>query len=114
MRNQVVHSRTCECPLCRGDVPAEIIKFRGSFDCPCCGKALKVHGTYELVIMLIAVAVGFLVARGAGFENVLLFCVGLMISPFLIVPIWRMSYVLKRPFLVPSRPEVTTLNLTGK
>src|SRR4029077_2953136 len=100
--------------FCGGDVPAEIVRLRGSFDCPRCRKALKVHGTYELVIRLIALAVGFLVARGAGFESVLLFCVGLMISPFLVVPIWRMSYALKRPFLVLSRPEVTTLNLTGK
>jgi hypothetical protein len=103
-----------ECPVCGGDVPTEIVRLRGTFDCPICSKPLRVSKIHALVIRLTAVAVGFLLARGAGFEGLLLFCFGLMASPFLIVPLWRLSIIFKRPSLVSSDPAVTTLSLTGK
>jgi hypothetical protein len=110
----VPNPRNCKCPLCNGDVPAEIIRLRGPFDCPCCGKALKVNGIHELVIRLIALAAGFLLARGAGFESLLLFCFGLMISPFLVLPVWRLSMAVKRPTLIAASPQVITLSLDRK
>jgi len=110
----VLYSQPCKCPVCDWDVPAEIVRLRGSFDCPSCGKALKVHGIHELVMRLIAVALGFLLARRAGFESLLLFGFGLMISPFLVVPVWRLSTVIKRQVLVPASQGVTTLSLGGK
>jgi len=108
------YRRGGECPLCGGEVPAEIITLRGSFKCTICDQSLKVSGTYELVIRLIALATGYLLARGAGFGGFLLFCFSLMIWPFLVIPIWRVSFALKRPFLIPSGPEVTTMKLTRR
>ena len=42
----------------------QILKLRGSFDCPGCGKALEVNGTYSVVID--CMVLGFLLARGCG------------------------------------------------
>ena len=105
------NSRAGECPYCKSS--AEIIKLYGAFDCLCCGKALKVQGIHELAIRLIAVAIGFLLARGAGFEGVLMFGFGLVISPFLVIPVWRVSAAVKRPVLIPASPSITTLSLDG-
>jgi len=104
-------SRAGKCPFCDAAVPPNIVRLHGSFDCHCCGKALVVHGIHELVIKLTAVALGFLVAGGAGAKGLFLFCFGLMISPFLVAPVWRISAALKRPILVPATPAVITLNL---
>ena len=109
-----LYSRDGECPYCGGVVPPGFVMLRGSFECTCCGKDLKVHGIYELVIRLIAVVIGLLIARAAGCEGILLFCVGLIISPFLVIPVWRVSAALKRPTLVPSSPVVTTLDLKSR
>jgi len=114
VRNPVIHSRAGTCPLCNGAIPFQIVSLRRPFGCPSCGKALKVRGIHELVIRLIALVIGFLLARGAGFECLLLFCFGLMISPFLVIPIWRMSMAVKRPVLIPASPGVTTLSLGGR
>jgi hypothetical protein len=114
VKSRLSHLLPCECPICAGDVPMEIIMLRTPFDCPCCGKALKVSGGYELAIRLIALAVGFLLALGTGLDGLLTFCVGVMIWPFLILPIWRSSIAFKKPSLVPYEPAVTTLNLTGR
>jgi hypothetical protein len=108
------NSRAGECPYCKSSVPAEIIKLHGTFDCLRCGKALKVPGIHELAIRLIAVAIAFLLARGAGFEGVLMFGFGLVISPFLVIPVWRVSAAVKRPVLIPASPSITTLSLDGK
>jgi uncharacterized paraquat-inducible protein A len=112
-RKAVMHSRVGTCPLCNGAVPLQIVSLGRPFDCPSCGKALKVHGIHALVIRLVAVAIGFLLARAAGFESFLLFCFGLMISPFLVIPVWRISTGIIRPVLIPASPVVTTLNLDG-
>jgi hypothetical protein len=70
-----------------------------------------VHGAYELMVRLSAVLIGLLFARGMGLESVLLYCVGLIISPFLVIPIWRMAAAMMRPRLVPSFAALTTLDL---
>ena len=108
------HSAVCKCPLCDGDVSLLIVTLRASFDCPCCGKALKVHGTQQLVIRLTAMALGFLLARGVGLESISLFCTGLVIWPFLVIPVWRASVTIKRPVLISAIPVVTTLGLGSK
>jgi len=110
----VINFRAGTCPLCGGPVPLQIVRLRESFDCPCCGKALKVHGIYELVVKLTAVAIGFLLARMLGFDNLWVFCVGLVISPFLITLVWRASSTVRVPVLIPATPGVTTLGLSGK
>ena len=108
-----MQSPTSTCPLCSGGVPLQIVSLRRSFDCPSCGKSLKVPGGHELVIRLMAVALGFLAARGLGFESLLLFCFGLTISPFLVIPVWRIWAAVKPPVLIPASPRVTTLSLGG-
>jgi uncharacterized paraquat-inducible protein A len=113
VKEQETQSRTSRCPLCSAAVPLQVVSLRRSFDCPSCGKSLKVPGGHELVIRLIAVALGFLVARGLGFESLLLFCFGLMISPFLVIPVWRIWAAVKPPVLIPASPGVTTLSLRG-
>jgi hypothetical protein len=65
-------SRSGECPYCFGVVPAQVVRLRGSFECPCCGKALKVHGLYVLLMKLMALLIGLLIAREAGCESVLI------------------------------------------
>jgi uncharacterized paraquat-inducible protein A len=114
VRKEVPHPGTDECPLCGRRVPAEIVRLRGPFYCPSCGKALKISKTYEVAVRLIALAIGLLLALAARLESFWLFCVGLMIWPFLVVPVWRTAAALKRPPLVPSGPEVTKLDLTGR
>ncbi len=109
-----LYSRDGECPYCGGVVPAQVVRLRASFECPSCGKALKVHGIYELLVRLIAVVIGLFIAREIGLESILLFCIGLIISPFLVIPVWRVSAALKRPPLVPSSPAVTTLDLKSR
>jgi hypothetical protein len=104
-------SRAGKCPFCDAAVPLRIVRVHGSFDCPCCGQALKVHRIHKLVIQLAAVALGFLLASEAGAEGLFLFFFGLMISPLVVVPVWIASFALIRPILVPSTPTVTTLNL---
>ena len=111
MMKRNLYSRNGECPYCGSVVPAHVVRLHTPFECPCCGKALKVHGIYELLIRLIAVVIGLFVAREIGLESILLFCIGLMISLFLVIPIWRISAALKRPPLIPSSPAVTTLHL---
>ncbi len=109
-----LYSRDGECPYCGGVVPPGFVMLRGSFECPCCGKDLKVHGIYALAVRLIAVVIGLLIAREVGLESIFLFCIGLIISPFLVIPVWRVSATLKRPPLVPSSPVVTTLDLKSR
>jgi hypothetical protein len=111
VKEQETQSRTSTCPLCSSDVPLQIVSLRRSFDCPSCGKSLKVPGGHEFVIRLIAAVLGFLVARGLGFESLLLFGFGLMISPFLAIPVWRIWAAVKAPVLIPASPSVTTLSL---
>lgn len=114
MENPVIHFRASICPLCGGSVPLQIVRLRESFDCPSCGKALKVHGIYEFVVKLTALAIGFLLARMLGFENLWVFCVGLVISPFLVTPVWRASAAVRLPVLIPATQGVTTLGLGSK
>jgi hypothetical protein len=99
------------CPFCRQPVPATIIALRGSFKCPGCEESLCVPGRYELIVRAIAVGAGLIVSWRLGFDSVLLFVVGLMISPFFIAPIWRAIYAVKRPFLVPAVESFTRLDL---
>lgn len=111
MTKQETQSRTSTCPICSGAVPLQIVSLGRSFDCPSCGKSLKVPGPHELVIRMTAVVLGFLTARGLGFESLLLFCFGLIISPFLVRPVWRIWAAVKAPVLIPASPGVTTLCL---
>ncbi len=74
---------------------------------------MKVPAGHELVIRLIAVALGFLAARGLGFESLLLFCFGLMISPFLVIPVWRIWAAVKPPVVIPASPAIIALRLRG-
>jgi len=110
MKEQETRPRTSTCPLCRGAVPLQIVTLRRSFCCPSCGKSLKVPGSHALAIRLVAVALGFLVARGLGFESLLLFGFGLIISPFLVTPVWRIWAAVKSPVLTPALPDVITLS----
>jgi hypothetical protein len=102
-----------ECPFCRGDVPPEAIKLRATFHCPHCENLLKTSGTYEVVIRLTAIAIGFAIARIVGLDGLLLFCFGLIIAPFLVIPVWRGVTLFIRPILVASSEGVNTLNLRG-
>lgn len=113
VKEQETRPRTSTCPLCRGAVALQVVSLRRSFDCPSCGKSLKVPGGLELGIRLIAVALGFFVAWALGFQSILLFCFGLMISPFLVIPVWRIWAAVKPPVLIPASPGVTTLGLRG-
>ena len=114
MANPVIHFRASICPHCGGPVPLQIVRLRESFDCPSCGKALKVHGIYELVVKLTAAAIGFLLAYMLGFESLWVFSVGLVIGLFLITPVWRASAAVILPVLIPATPGVTTLGLSGE
>jgi hypothetical protein len=102
------------CPFCAGIVPSDIVVLRATFQCPSCGKALKVNASYEWLVRLLAVASGFTIAYAAGFRGPLLFCLGFVPSPFLLGPVFRAIATLKRPSLVPAAPNVTTLDLGGR
>ena len=114
MRNRGVGSLGGECPRCKSSVPTGIIRLRGSFECPCCGNRLKVHRVYELAVRLIAVTIGLIVARAMGFESILMVGIGLVISPLLVIPVWKLSTAVLPPVLIPASPSVTTLGLGGK
>ena len=113
MNEQETPSRTIRCPLCRGAVPPQIVTLRGSFNCPSCGKSLKIPGGHELIIRLIGVAFGFLVAYRLGLESLWLFFFGLMISPFLIIAVWKIWTAVRPPVLIPAAPNFIALNLRG-
>ena len=114
MSNPSIYLRTSTCPLCNSAVPLQSIPLRATFDCPSCGKGLKVGRPHELAIRLIAVALGLLLARTVGLEGVWLFCMGLMISPFLVILVWGASGFFKVPPLTPALPCITTLGLGAR
>lgn len=109
--DKLIHPRTSICPLCGGAVSLQIISLRRSFDCPSCRQALRVPKSHELTIRILALVLGFVVARGIGFESLLVFCVGLMVSPVLVIPVWRMWVTLIQPVLISAPSAVTTLSL---
>ena len=114
MRNGVVGLRTGECPWCKNTVPTGTIKLGGSFECPRCGKTLKVHKINGLATRLVSLVIGLIVARAMGFEGALMVGIGVVISPFLVLPVWKLSTAILPPVLVPAAPPFTTLGLGGK
>lgn len=102
---------SCECPICKSAVPLRVIRLRSSFDCLACGHALKVHWVHELLVRLTALGLGLLLAYAAGLESVMLFCIGLIIAPLLVFPVWKGISAVINPVLVPASSETTTLNL---
>jgi len=110
--NLLTHSQPAKCPLCMGAVPLEIVRLRSSFPCPSCGNALKVNRVHALAVKFSALVAGCLIARGLGFDSVMLFWFGVMIWPFLIVALWRVSASI-RVTLVPAYSDVITLSLHG-
>ena len=64
------------CPICGGFITLEAISFGSAFDCPDCGKQLRVTKAYEVVVRVIAIGLGFSLAFASGFRDVLLFCLG--------------------------------------
>jgi predicted RNA-binding Zn-ribbon protein involved in translation (DUF1610 family) len=103
--------RVSTCPLCGGFVPLEAISFRGDFDCPTCGKALRIRRNYEVAVRVACGVLGFLLAAGVGFRGLLLFCFGFMPGPFLIGPVWFAARSAYPPALVRSSPRLITLDL---
>jgi len=99
------------CPLCGGFVPLEAISFRDDFDCPTCGKPLRIRRSYEVAVGVACAVLGFLLAAGVGFRGLLLFCFGFMPGPFLIRPVWFAVGSAYPPTLVRSSPRVITLDL---
>lgn len=111
VNEQETQRRTSRCPLCGGGVPVEIL-IRGSLRCPSCGEPLRIPEGLSLVIRLTALGVGFLVAGALGLKSVDLFLVGLMISPFLLPPIWIAALSVRPPELFPVSAALTTLGLS--
>ena len=63
---------------------------------------------------LLAGILGLALALGMGFQSVVLFCIGLMLAPFLLKPVWSATRLLRPPILVIESEGITRLGLNGR
>lgn len=99
------------CPICASSVALEVISFGSAFSCTNCGKQLRITKTYEVLVRVIAVGLGFSLAFVAGFRDLFLFCLGWMLAPFLLKPVWFAARSIFPPMLISSFSEVIKLDL---
>lgn len=99
------------CPICASSVALEAISFGSAFDCTNCGKQLRITKTYEVLVRVIAVGLGFSLAFVAGFRDLYLFCLGWVLALFLLKPVWFAARSIFPPMLISSFSGVIKLDL---
>lgn len=72
------------------------------------------HRAYEWAVRLAALAAALVICYVSGFHSLFLFCGGLILTSFLIIPLWRASAALITPPLVRSTEGLTRLDLSGR
>ena len=90
------------------------IRLRGSFDCTYCGRPLQISKAHEWAIRIAALAVALVATRELGLKSIAIIGIGVLIWPFLIIPVWKLSTAVVRPFVIPASPTLTTLDLNDK
>ena len=111
MSPETPHSWSCKCPLCGGPVPGRIIMLHAPFDCPRCGRALQLHRLHEIAVRALAFLFGFFLASTVSSHAFWTFLLAVVLSPFLVAPVWRASASIKSPVLSPAWSELTKLKL---
>ena len=103
--------RAAKCPLCGGCIALETISFGSAFGCATCHRSISITKLYEVVVRIVAVVIGFSLAFADSLRDVLLFCLGWMLSPFVVRPVWRVARSVHPPTLTSASSHVVRLNI---
>ncbi len=106
--------RASVCPICGCHIEPKTLGFGRTFRCPCCHERLVLAAAYELVVRAIAVLIGFGIVYQLGFRDVMLFCLGFVPAPFLILPIANVVKSIWPPRIALASENLSTLDLRDK